>query len=123
MQQPPTQDPFSAAQAPPTKPKMSSGVKLLIGCGVLIPLLVCCVGVLSATAIPAFLRYTLRSKTAEAGVNVRQLSDAARSRCEQGQPSVSAGPLPMVPYSNKQLANFSAAPGFAALGFDPEAPV
>jgi len=102
---------------------MSGGVKLLIGCAVLVPLLVCCVGVLSATAIPAFLGYTLRAKTAEAAANLRQLSTASTARCQQGQASSSAGPLPAMPGADKQLADFSADPGFAALGFDPMAPV
>jgi hypothetical protein len=123
MQPPPTQDPFSAAQAPPAKTGMSGGVKLLIGCLILVPLLVCCLGIVSATAIPAFLSYVARSKTAEATMNVGQLSSAVQARCGQRQPQVPAGPLPLAPGATKQAADFGADPGFAALAFNPGGPV
>lgn len=96
---------------------MSKGVKGLLGCLVAIPVLVCCTGVCSATAIPAFLSYVARSKTTEAEVNLAQLAEAVRSRCEQRLPSVGAGPLPLTPGSQRQPAVFGADPGFAALGF------
>ncbi|MCB9658840.1 MAG: prepilin-type N-terminal cleavage/methylation domain-containing protein [Sandaracinaceae bacterium] len=35
------------------------------------------IGILAATAIPAFLRFVTRSKTAEAGVQLRNLADSA----------------------------------------------
>lgn len=120
----PTFDQSGAPVGTATKPKgMSGPVKLLIGCAVLVPLLVCCVGVLASTAIPAFLNFTARSKTAETGIQLRALSEAVMRRCADGEAPVSAGPLPLRPDSTRQVTDFSVDPGFAALGFQPREPL
>ena len=123
MEQPPAIEPGAPAGAPTKPAGMRGTTKLFLGCALLGPLLFCCVGVLASTAIPAFLRFTARSKTAEAGLQVRALSEAVRRRCQEGEAPVSAGPLPLHVSSERQLTDFSADPGFAALGFDPAEPL
>lgn len=114
----PSLDP-SAPAGTPQKAKMSTGVKVLIGCGLMVPLFVCCAGVGSAVAIPAFLRFVKGSKAAEAPMLLGQLRERVQARCAEGLPPVSAGPLPLAPSADKQFAEFTADVGFVALGFAP----
>lgn len=123
MEQPPAPQPNAPAGAAPQAGGMSQTVKLLLGCALLAPLLVCCLGVLASTAIPAFLRFTTRSKSAEAGHQLGILSAAVTRRCEVGGAPVSAGPLPLQVGPERQAADFGADPGFAALGFEPREPL
>lgn len=116
---PDPQAPAGAAQ----KPKMSTGVKVLIGCGLMVPLLVCCAGIGSSLAIPAFIRFVKGSKAAEAPLLLGQLRDRVQARCVEGLPPVSAGPLPAAPSADKQIVDFTTDAGFAALGFAPLEPV
>jgi hypothetical protein len=118
----PPPDPFAPASAP-QKPKVSTSVKVLIGCALMVPLFVCCAGVGSAVAIPAFIRFVKGSKAAEAPVLLGELSESVRARCAEGLPTVSAGPLPQTPVADKQSVDFGADPGFAALRFAPPDPV
>lgn len=109
--------------AAPAKAKMSTGVKLLIGCAILVPTSLCCVGMGSAVAIPAFLRYTRQSKTAEASTLLSELRTSVTARCLAEQPTVSAGPVPVTPSADRQVADFGSDPGFTALQFAPPDPV
>ena len=59
--------------------KSNRGTKIAIGCLIAVPALVCLIGVCSATAIPAFLRYTRRSKSAEASMQLRMLAEGVRA--------------------------------------------
>ena len=118
----PTPDPVAPAGAPP-KPKMSTSVKVIVGCALMVPLFVCCAGVGSAVAIPAFIRFVKGSKAAEAPVLLGELRESVRARCAEGQPTVSAGPLPETPVADKQVGDFTTDPGFAALRFAPLDPV
>ena len=118
----PSPDPVAPAGAP-QKPKMTKGVKVLIGCALMVPLFVCCAGVGSAVAIPAFIRFVKGSKAQEAPVLLGELRESVRARCAEGLPTVSAGPLPEAPIADKQVVDFGADPGFAALRFAPLEPV
>jgi len=64
-------------EAPSPKRKTAKGATALViivaMCGLSVP----CVGVLSAIAIPAFIGYLQRAKTAEASANLRSLFSAA----------------------------------------------
>ena len=112
----PSLDP-SAPAGTPQKAKMSTGTKVLIGCALMVPILVCCIGMGAAVGIPAFIQYVKRSKTAEAPILLGELRESVRARCHEGLPTVSAGPLPVTPGSDKQQVDFSTDPGFAQLRF------
>lgn len=106
-----------APAAAPTKPKMSAGVKMLIGCALMVPIGICCAGAGSAVAIPAFIRYVKQSKATEAPILLGELRESVLARCHEGLPTVSAGPLPLAPGATKQQVDFSTDPGFAQLRF------
>jgi prepilin-type N-terminal cleavage/methylation domain-containing protein len=81
------------------------------------------IGVLSTVAIPAFMRFQLRAKSVEAGVNLQAISKAEESYYAEYGTYVSApAPVPAtLPGSMK--ASFTPSPGFAALGWEPEGAV
>ncbi len=54
--------------------------------GMIVPML----GIMAATAIPGFVKYTRRSKTVEATMNVRKLAEAAASYAESASPKQKA---------------------------------
>lgn len=109
----------SSPAAAPAKPKTSTGVKVLIGCGLTGMIGFCCIGMGSAVGIPAFMRYVKQSKSAEAPIMLAELRESVRARCAEGLPAVSAGPVPMTPSADKQLGDYLSDPGFAALRFAP----
>jgi type IV pilus assembly protein PilA len=95
-------------------------VVALAGVGLAIP----CIGILAAIAIPAFIQYVKKSKTAEAEANVRQLETGLMAYCSQrGELPPAAGPLPASPGPDKQTADFSEAAGFRAVSFQPQGPL
>lgn len=69
-------------QARPKKKKRSKTELAFIIGGVGVLLAVPCIGVVAAIAIPAYINYVKRSKTAEAEHNLRRLYDSAASRYE-----------------------------------------
>lgn len=88
------------------------------------------VGVLTATAIPAFSGMVARSKTSEVSANLNsmfKLSSAyyLAERGAQGQSAPvtgycsvdDAGPVPASPLNRKQQGDFGADPSYRALGF------
>lgn len=92
------------------------------------------IGLLAALAIPAFVDYTRRSKTAEVGGNLRSMFIGAAAYYEaerypdsavsRGSSTVSthcsvvASSAPITPGSSKQTVDFSVLPSFVALGFE-----
>ena len=93
-------------------------------------IVVAIIGILSAIAIPAFIGYIRRSKTAEATSNLKLLYTGAaayyaQERAAQGIAGayssrctvVAAGPLPAVPNEQKQTAAFSGNASFVGVGF------
>jgi type II secretory pathway pseudopilin PulG len=111
-------------QGPPTKPKSRVLVIVLVVLG-LAAFVPCVVGVLAAVAIPSFIGYVRRSKTAEALANLRELASAEQSWCnDHGTYLVPGGPVPaFTPGGVKAVGDFAADPTFHALGFDPGTPV
>ena len=81
------------------------------------------IGILSTVAIPAFMRFQLRSKSVEAGVNLQAIAKAQESYFAEYGSYVSATPAspPAVPGSMKVA--WPGGPGFAALGWAPEGTV
>ena len=93
-----------------------------------------CTGILAAIAIPAFISYTRRAKTAEAHANLPQIARAvseayAMERAPTDGAAVShvlppaLGPTPPIPTQARQIGAFAAEPGWAALGFAPSDPL
>ena len=79
----PSLDP-SAPAGTPQKAKMSTGTKVLIGCALMVPILVCCIGMGSALTIPGFIHYVRQSKAAEASILLGELRESVRARCHEG---------------------------------------
>lgn len=88
------------------------------------------VGVLTATAIPAFSGMVARSKTSEVSANLNSMFKLASAyySAERGAKGQNAavtgycsvddgGPVPATPMKEKQQASFGADPSFRALGF------
>lgn len=63
------------------EPKRQKTVWYVVGCIGLAILSVPCVGVLAAIAIPSFVSYTRRAKTAEARANVGLIRNGVESAC------------------------------------------
>jgi prepilin-type N-terminal cleavage/methylation domain-containing protein len=81
------------------------------------------IGVLSTVAIPAFMRFQLRAKSVEAGVNLQAIAKAEESYYAEYGTYVSA-PVPVpatIPGSMK--AGWPGSLGFATLGWEPEGAV
>ncbi len=99
-------------------------------------IVVAIIGILAAIAVPAFIGYVRRSKTAEATSNLKALFTGAVSYYNQerfgkgldGDASTNCtvtntGPLPATPSAVKQKIDFSADTSFQALGFSVADPV
>lgn len=107
---------------------------LIIAIAVLVLSVPCC-GVLAAVAIPAFIGYTRRSKTAEVEDNLRNIYMGAATYYQQerfvpgtvtpitSQLPAAAPPTPPTPgCGTKQIGHFSH-PSWIALGFTPMDPL
>jgi prepilin-type N-terminal cleavage/methylation domain-containing protein len=81
------------------------------------------VGVLSVVAIPAFMRFQMRAKSVEAGVNLQAIAKAQESYFAEYGTYVSASvPVPAtIPGAMK--AGWPGSAGFSTLGWDPEGAV
>jgi type IV pilus assembly protein PilA len=78
------------------------------------------VGVLAAIAIPAFLTYQLRTKTAEASTNLGAMRDLETSYFSEYESYRSAAPEPpAIPGSTATVFDYAGS-DFAVLGFKPE---
>ena len=81
------------------------------------------IGVLSTVAIPAFVRFQLRSKAVEAGVNLQAISKAQESHFAEYGTYVSV-PIPAPPaIPGTMKIGWPGSPGFAVLGWAPEGSV
>ena len=110
-------------QQPPTRTnrKLWIVVGALAVCGILV---IPCLGITAAVAIPAFGGYGRRSKTAEAHATLAALASAERAYCEEhGAYLAPAGPVPPSPGALRVLGDFAGDPTFAELGFSPPEPV
>lgn len=89
-----------------------------IGVVVILPVIVAIIGILAAIAIPNFLRYSLRAKTSEAKVNVKQLAAGELAHfAEHGRfVALSRTPTPTKP--DEKVA-FEANEATQLLRFDP----
>ncbi|MFK7985670.1 MAG: type IV pilin protein [Sandaracinaceae bacterium] len=117
-----------------TKNKKSDGkaLKWILGLAVAGLLFVPCIGIVAAIAIPAFVGYLQRSKTAEANSNLRALFEGASAYYEQehfgpdGQVRthclVDAASTPGQPGPTKVVYP-PLAPSFEALGFSAADPL
>src|SRR5580765_8236815 len=87
------------------EPKRQKTVWYVIGCIGLGLLSIPCVGVLAAIAIPAFVNYTRRSKTAEARANVAALRSGVESACATAGGTLpdALGPTLASPGAQRQL--------------------
>lgn len=81
------------------------------------------IGILASVAIPAFMRFQMRAKSAEAGVNLQAIGKAEESYYAEYGSYVSA-PVPVpaaIPGTMK--VPFTGSAGFAELGWEPEGTV
>ena len=86
-------------------------------------IVVAIIGILAATAIPSFLRYQLKAKSAEVKSNISAIRIVEESVFSaNGSYMPAAAEPPIVPGSTKARFN-SAAPDYAALGWTPEGEV
>lgn len=95
----------------------------VVGCIGLAILCIPCVGVLAAIAIPAFVNYTRRAKTAEAHANVAMIARGVEAYCAEGHDGLlppAAGPTLSQPTSNRQTPTIGAE--WASIGFAPAEP-
>jgi hypothetical protein len=107
------------------EPAKRNTTPFVIGCVVLAVLLVPCIGMLAAIAIPAFVNYTRRAQVSEAHANVAMIVRGVQTYCtaERLGPTgamttelppalaptlVTPGPVPQVP---------TLAPGWSDVGF------
>ena len=120
----------------PLPPKKSSnkGLIMVIALIAVVLLAVPCIGVLAAVAIPSFIGYTQRAKTAEARANLSNLHALAASYYTQERwlnggdvtltgCTVSTERTSNIPSSQKTVLPASLGPGFDALGFSLYEPV
>jgi type IV pilus assembly protein PilA len=86
-------------------------------------IVVAIIGVLSAIAIPAFMRFQLRAKSVEAGINLQAISKAEESHfAEYGSYVSVPAPVPAaIPGAMKVV--WPGSPGFSQLGWTPEGSV
>ncbi|CAG1001483.1 hypothetical protein GPROT1_03927 [Gammaproteobacteria bacterium] len=121
-----------AAMAAPPK-KTSKGTIVIISVVVLAVLAVPCIGVIAAIAIPSFIGYTRRAKTAEAETNLRSIFQGAAAYYVEEHPGPGGTTLTGCTVSSERTSNepgsfktmLSIAPGssFDALGVAPMDPV
>lgn len=112
-----------ATGATPPKKKRSGALMALVLVGGCLGV-VFVGGVLAAIAIPSFVSYTRRSKTAEAQMYVQELKARVMEHCAaNGALPPAAGPVPAAPGELKQIGDFASDPVFAQLGFAPPDPL
>ena len=111
----------------PQRVPMHPALKILIALGVLFGLGIPCCGITSAIAIPAFVGYVRRSKTAEARANVAAIALGVESYCTsesaagaQGFPPA-AGPTRAFPDAAREV--FMGGSEWASVGFTPVEPL
>lgn len=102
------------ARSPQWRPGRRPGFTLIE-----IMFVVAIVGVLTATAIPLFLNYQLRSKSAEAKTNLGTIKVLQQAHFSEHGAYVSVDPEPPV-IPGASAALFNASGGFFSLGFEPE---
>jgi hypothetical protein len=113
---------WSPANPPPGQSKSSNkkiiAIVAIIGC-CLVPVLIMFIGILSAIAIPAFVKYTRHSKTIEAKENLSILKMKVIDYCtDKGHLPSPAGPVPLSPRGEPQTPLFDKDEGgFAEVGF------
>lgn len=118
---------------PPQKKPRQKGLVLAITVGALVFLVVPCIGVLAAIAVPAFIGYLSRAKTAEAEANLLMLYEGAASYYAEEHFSpdgtsltacaVGSATTPNIPSSGKSMLSPPLGEPFDALGFAPYDPV
>lgn len=81
------------------------------------------IGVLCAVAIPAFMRFQLRAKIAEAGVNLQAISKAEQSYFAEFGTYVSVPTPTPAAIPGVVRVQWPGAPGFDVLGWGPEGSV
>jgi len=108
---------------PPPKRKTSTGIIVLVVILAACPVMVAIIGIMAAIAIPSFIGYTRRSKTAEATSNLSELALRVESyRAEYGT-YPTAAPTPLAPpCAVKEMWN-PTDPGWAQIGFAPADPL
>lgn len=83
-QQPPSQpSPQGGAPSSQSDDSMDTGIKVLIGCAIAVPVILFCGGILTALAVPAFVTYLNLAKVAEAEAQVQTISDEVRMHFEE----------------------------------------
>lgn len=115
----------------PKRGKLAITVVVLIAAmGACVP----CIGVVAAIAIPNFISYVRRAKTAEATANVRAITSGVVSAYEMERVSIDGSAIshvlpsalpatPAIPGRQRQAWPAIADPGWATLGFAPAEPV
>ena len=121
------------APLPPQKKSSNKGLIIVISLVAVVFLAVPCIGVLAAIAIPAFVGYLSRAKTAEAESNLSALFQGAASYYDEEhyEPggamltacAVGSATTPNIPSSGKSVLSPPLGEPFDALGFAPADPV
>ena len=111
--------------------KRTKPIWYLVGCVGLAILMVPCIGVVAAIAIPAFVNYARRAKTVEARTNVATIARGVETFCTAdhvGPTGAVTNALPAAlaptlrsPAAEPQIATLD--PGWASLGFSPGEPL
>ena len=81
------------------------------------------IGILSAVAIPAFVRFQLRAKAVEAGVNLQAISKAEESHFAEYGTYVSVPTPAPAAIPGARKTPWPGSPGFDVLGWAPEGSV
>ena len=118
---------------PPEKKKSNKGLIIALSLVAVVFLAVPCIGILAAIAIPAFVGYLSRAKTAEAETHLNALYQGAASYYaeEHHEPggevltacAVGSAITPNTPFSGKTALSPPLGEPFEALGFAPADPV
>ncbi len=109
------------ADAPKT-PKTPKTLWYVVGCLALAALAVPCIGILAAIAIPAFVNYTRRAKTAEARANIGSIRSSLEATCTNAGGVLPAALTPTLaaPGPQRQLATLDPAwDAYGLVGGDP----
>lgn len=119
---------WNPVSPPPRQSKSNNKTKtaiiVAIGCSILILVLIINLGIFSAIAIPAFIKYMRHSKTIEAKENLIILKKKVIAYCEDnGHLPSPAGPVPGSPRNEPQTPLFDKDEGgFAEVGFSINTP-